>query len=463
MTKTRIAIALALAATLVAPASLAAQRQTPPAAAAPRDFQLPEGRSFTLPNGMQVSLIPFGTVPKAAVRLVVRSGNIDESAQQVWLADLTGTLMQEGTTSMSASEVAETVAGMGGQVQVGIGLDQSTINGEVLSEHGPALVRIVADIAMNPLLPESELERIRGDMLRNIAIQQSSPQTQALVKFREVLHGDHPYGRIYPTEEMLRGYTIEQVRAFHDANWGAQRSHLFVAGVFDAAAVEAAIREAFGSWQRGNPPTINVPRATTTASLHTVDRDDAVQSTIYYGLPVPPPSHEDWMALNVTDDLLGGSFGSRITANIREDKGYTYSPFSQVSARYEDAYWVQIADVTTDVTGPSLDEIVGEIRRLQNEEPSEAELRGIQNYIAGLFTLQNGSRGGIISQLQFVELHDLPQSYLTEYVQNVYEVTPGDISRVARDYIQPERMTLVVVGDPETLAEQLQRFRPVNP
>ena len=462
MTK-QILMALAAGAILIGPAPLGAQRQTPPAAAAPRNFQLPEGRSFTLPNGMEVSLIPFGTVPKAQVRLVVRSGNIDESAEQTYLSDLAGQLMNEGTTSRSAQQIAETVAAMGGQVGVGIGLDQSTVGGEVLSENAAAFVRIVADIAMNPLLPESELERVRGDMLRNIAIQQSTPQTQALIEFRRVLHGDHPYGRLYPTEEQFRAYTIDQVRAFHRENWGAQRAHLFVAGVFDAAAVERAIREAFGSWQRGNPATINIPQTARTASLHTVDRPDAVQSTIYMGLPVPAPSHDDWMALNVTDDLLGGSFGSRITANIREDKGYTYSPNSTVSARYEDSYWVQTADVTTDVTGASLDEIIAEIRRLQNEAPTSAELRGIQNYMAGLFTLQNGSRGGIIGQLQFTELHGLPRSYLTEYVQNVYEVTPDDVSRITRDYITPERMTLVVVGDPEVLAEQLQKFRPVNP
>ena len=462
MTK-QILVALAAGAILVGPMPLAAQRQAPPAAAAPRNFELPEGRSFTLPNGMEVSLIPFGRVPKAQVRLVVRTGNIDESAAETFLSDLTGQLMNEGTTSMSATEVAERLASMGGSVGVGIGLDQSTVGGEVLSEHAAEMVRIVADIAMNPLLPAAEIDRVRGDMLRSIAIQQSSPQTQALIKFREVLHGDHPYGRLYPTEEQFRGYTIDQVQAFHRANWGAQRAHLFVAGVFDAAAVERAIREAFGSWQRGNPATINIPQTARQGSLHTVDRDDAVQSTIYYGLPVPAPSHQDWMALNVTDDLLGGSFGSRITANIREDKGYTYSPSSSVSPRYEDSYWVQTADVTTDVTGASLDEIIAEIRRLQNEAPTEAELRGIQNYIAGLFTLQNGSRGGIISQLQFVDLHGLPQTYLTEYVENVYEVSPDDVSRITREYITPERMTLVVVGDPETLAEQLQKFRPVNP
>lgn len=460
----RILLSAAAAAILVGPAPVGAQRQTPPPAAAPRDFRLPETRTFTLDNGMKVTLIPFGTVPKVTARLVVRSGNIDERPGEVFLPDLVGRLMNEGTTSMSAQELAETVASMGGAVFIGIGLDESTINGEVLSEHAPSIVRVIADMARNPLLPESEFERIRTDMIRENTIALSSPQTQAGMTFARAMYGEHPYGTSWvATEEQLRRHSYEDVRRFHRDNWGAQRAHLFIAGVFDQAATERAIRDAFGDWQRGNPPTVNVPQPTITASVHTVDRDDAVQSTIMWGLPVPDPSHQDYMALQVMDDLLGGSFGSRITANIREDKGYTYSPSSSVASRYRNAYWAQSADVTTDVTGPSLDEITNEIRRLQNEAPTETELRGIQNYMAGLFTLQNGSRSGVIGQLSFVDLHGLPRTYLTEYVQNIYEVTPDEISRIAREYIQPEKMTLVVVGDPETLAEQLQKFRPVNP
>src|SRR5207253_1930016 len=129
-------------------------------------------------------------------------------------------------------------------------------------------------------------------------------------------------------------------------------------------------------WKRGAPATVNVPQPNTTRAFELVDRPGAVQSTIYVGMPVTDPSNPDYIALSVTNALLGGSFGSRITSNIREQKGYTYSPASQVSARYRDAYWAEVADVTTNVTGPSLKEIFGEIERLQKEPPSEQELKG---------------------------------------------------------------------------------------
>src|SRR5690606_27913315 len=165
----------------------------------------------------------------------------------------------------------------------------------------------------------------------------------------------------------IQGYTVADIRAFYDEQFGAQRSHLYIAGVFDTAAMEKAVRDAFSSWKRGAPTVENVPTPKSTRAIHIVDRPGAVQSTVYIGLPVVDPSHPDYVALQVTNALLGGSFASRITANIREDKGYTYSPFSIVSSRYRDAYWAEVADITTAVTGAAIREIFAEIDRLQAE------------------------------------------------------------------------------------------------
>ncbi|MGH7455228.1 MAG: M16 family metallopeptidase, partial [bacterium] len=312
------------------------------------------------------------------------------------------------------------------------------------------------DMARNPLLPESELPRLKKDRLRQLSIQKTQPQQITLEKFRQVMYGDHAYGRIFPTEAMIESFTIDKVRGFYDANFGAARTRLYVAGRFDAGATSAAIREAFGDWQKGPDPLIDIPKPVTQRSVHMVDRPDAAQSTIFLGLPVVDPSNQDYMKLLVTNTLLGGFFSSRVTANIREDKGYTYSPGSSISSRYRDAYWVQTADVTTDVTGPALKEIFYEINRLQSEAPSEEELRGVQNYLAGVFVLQNSSRGGIIGQLAFVNLHGLDDSYLTEYVKNVFAVTPADVQRMAQTYLRDEEMTLAITGDVKKIKKQVE-------
>jgi predicted Zn-dependent peptidase len=180
-------------------------------------------------------------------------------------------------------------------------------------------------------------------------------------------------------------------------------------------------------------------------------------------MPVPDPSSPDFVPLLVTNALLGGSFGSRITSNIRERKGYTYSPRSLVSDRPKDAHWVEIADVTTKDTGASLKEIFAEIDRLRSEPPPAAELQGIQNYLAGTFVLQNSSRAGIIGRLQFLDLHGLPDAYLTGFVARVHAVTPEDVTRIAKTYLKPEETTIVVVGDRKEIDEQLKPFGPPTP
>jgi predicted Zn-dependent peptidase len=457
--------AVALAATLAAFAPRAAaqqKKQTPPAGGTPKPFVVPRKETFTLKNGAQVTLVPYGSIPKVTVSAVVLTGNIHESAEQVWLADLTGDLMKEGTTTRTAEAVAEQAARMGGRLNIGVGSDQTTINADVLSEYGPQLVSLMAEVLQRPALPAAQLERLKNDRIRNLTIARSQPGSLAAERFNKLLYGEHPYGRYFPTEEMMRRYTIADVQKFYQENFGAARTRIYVAGRFDAAAMRRSITQAFGTWARGRDPVENIPKPASARKIYLIDRPGAPQSTLYLGLPVADPSHKDFVTLSVTNALLGGSFASRITSNIREQKGYTYSPNSFISTHYRDAYWLQVADVTTAVTGPSLKEIFYEIERLQKEPPAEAELLGIKNYLAGVFTIQNSSRAGIISQLAFLDLHKLPDTYLTNYVQNVLAVTPQDVQRAARQYLKSEQMAIVVVGDKAQVADQLTPYGEVT-
>ena len=222
--------------------------------------------------------------------------------------------------------------------------------------------------------------------------------------------------------------------------------------------MKQAITQAFSGWDKGPAPLIDVPKPVTKREFSLIDRPNAAQSTVYVGLPTIYPGEPDYIPLSVTNTLLGGAFASRITSNIREQKGYTYSPFSLLSSRYHDAFWAEIADVTTAVTGPSLKEIFYEIHRLAKEPPSEAELKGIQDYIAGVFILQNSSRQGIIAQLAFADLNNLGDDYLETYVKKVYAVTPQQVQQMAEKYLSTDKMTIVVVGDKSKIADQLAPY-----
>jgi zinc protease len=441
-----------------AQAPAAAQKQTPPAGGPPKPFNVPAHESFTLPNGMRVTLVPYGNIPKVAISLAVRTGNLNEPQDLLGVADITGELLKEGTKTLSAQELAEAAARMGSSLSVAVGADETAIDVDVLSEYGAQAVGLVADVAMHPALPESELARLKANLLRQVLVAKSRPSQIALARFRKLLYGDHPYGEILPTQATLNKISIEDARKFYAANYGAQRAHLYVAGKFDVADVKRAVAAGFSDWAKGTPPVLNVPHPKTQRLLDVTDRPGAPQSTIYVGLPVIDPTHPDNIPLTVTNALLGGSFSSRITSNIREQKGYTYSPSSQLSRRYHDAYWAEIADVTTAATGPSLKEIFGEIDRLQKEPPGAAELKGIQSYMSGLFVIQNSTRQALIGQLRNVDLQGLGEDYLKNYVQRVNAVTPEDVQRMTAKYIKPEKMTIVVVGDKSQITEQLAPY-----
>jgi len=189
-----------------------------------------------------------------------------------------------------------------------------------------------------------------------------------------------------------------------------------------------------------------------------IDRPGAPQSTIYLGMPAVSPSDADFIKFTVMDSLLGSSFGSRITSNIREAKGYTYSPSSMMWNRFKTGYWIETADVTTEATGASVKEILFEIERLKSEPPTAAELQGIKNYLVGIYVLQNSARTGVIGQIESGNYNELGKNYLDTYVQNIAAVTPADVSAMAKKYLSADKMTLVVVGDRSKIDEQLKPY-----
>ncbi|MCU0977155.1 MAG: insulinase family protein [Steroidobacteraceae bacterium] len=447
----------ALAAVLVGAivALPASAGETPPAPGTPRDFALPGRETLQLDNGLSITFIDYGRVPKVTLLAAVRTGTIDEGSD-TWLADLTAEMLKEGTSRRSAAELARRAAEMGGGLFANAGDEQTTVGISVLSEHAADAAALIAEVLREPQLPESELPRILGSFQRRLSVAKSDPGSLADEALAQLAWGDHPFGRSFPTEAQLAAYTVDDVRRFHAANFGARRTHVYVAGRYDRPALEAALKQAFSGWAAGPEPTSNPPVLRRGPALRFVDRPGAPQSVIRLALPAPDPSAADWMPFSLMNTLLGGAFSSRITTNIREDKGYAYSPGSSVFAYRRAAAWVQEADVTTADTAAALREIMGEVRRLAAEAPGADELVRIQNYRAGLFVVQNSSPTGVLGQLAFLDLHGLPAEYLTRWVANVFAVTPADITAMAARWLDLSQFNLVVVGDLAKIESELR-------
>lgn len=433
-------------------------QDTPPPPGTPKDFTVPEVKTFTLGNGLKVTLVPFGNLPKTTISLVVRSGNLNEAENEIWLADFTGNLMKEGTSTRSALQISNEVAAMGGTLTISTGVETTFISSDVLSEFAQQMAGLIADVAINPVFPESEAERLKNDMIRDLNIQKSQPANIAYELFSKVLYPGHPYGRLFPDEKMIRSFNVERALEFYTENFGALRSHVFVAGLFDEQKVEKAIRDSFSRWVEGSEPLVNIPPKPQSGMIHFVERAGAPQSVLNIGMPVPDPSEDEYIPLVLTNSLLGGSFTSRITRNIREDKGYTYSPYSRLISRYRSALWMQFAEVSTDVTLPSLKEIMAEVKRLTEEPVSNSELKGIKNYLSGIFVMSNSTNAGIISQLAFLDLHGLGIEWLNNYINNIHKVTSEDVQTIMKKFFDPSVMTIVVAGDREKIGSGIAEF-----
>jgi predicted Zn-dependent peptidase len=271
--------------------SATAQKQTPPVGAPAKAFTVPAHQTYTLPNGLKVTLVPYANISKVTISLAVNAGSIDDGAGHGGVASLTGELLKEGSATLTPQQLADAAATMGSALDVSVSDDQIIAGLDVLSEFGPNAVRLLADVIEHPRLPDSELPRLKNDMLRQNAVAASRPRTIAAIHFRKILYGDHPYSVVLPPDTEVKALNIDDVKTYFTTNFNPQRSHLYVAGKFDSGSVKKAIAESFGKWPNsGGPWKPNVPSPKPQHVLDVTDRPGAPQSTLMVGLPVPPPN-----------------------------------------------------------------------------------------------------------------------------------------------------------------------------
>src|SRR5687767_783825 len=304
---------LCVSAVLIAMVAIStfAQKETPPAGGQPKPFVFPKADTYTLANGMKVTLVRYGAVPKVAMQAIVRAGTLNEKAEQRWISDVVATMLKEGTTKRTAEQIAKETAEMGGSLFTAASNDKTTIGGEALSEFDARFLELLGDVLMNPKFAASDFEKVRANKLREIAVARAQAGTQAWEKFREIVFPGHAYSAVMATEPLVQSYKLEDVRGYYTDQYGAARTHLYIVGQFDDARLRSTIEKVFGGWKKGPAPIRNVPTIGGRRSLTTIDRPGAPQSTIYMGVPAVSPSDPDFIKFTVMYSILGGSFGSR--------------------------------------------------------------------------------------------------------------------------------------------------------
>ena len=436
--------------------SLPAAAQTPsePPMGTLKPFTVPPVERIKLPNGLTVALVPFGSVPQATLVLSTFAGDID-AGNRPWLAAINADLMRQGADGKDARQLAEALSAMGGNLTASADAHSTRVSTTVLSERVGDAIALVADVVRRPNLAPADFDRVKANRKRDLSQALASPQTMADVLLAKALFGDHPYGTPIPTTAQLEMTGLDDVKAFHESQFGAARSTLYVIGRFDPALVRAAAERAFSDWKAG-PPRKMLPANTASGPrLILADRPGSEQTTVRLAFEAPAVGGPDDIPFRAADALLAGSFASRITSNIREDKGYTYSPYSTIAGRPGGATWTWNADITPAVTGAAMTEVFKEIRRLQAEAPAAAEAEGMKTY-AGTYVLMRMTSADLIAtQLVRATVLGLPGDYFSGYVQRAMAVSPEQMSAMAKARLPLERLVLVAVGDMKTVAPQL--------
>jgi predicted Zn-dependent peptidase len=353
---------------------------------------------------------------------------------------------------------------MGGAISATSGQDFSLIEAGGLSEYVPDLIALIADVAMNPSLPEDELAALETRHLQALLQQQASPQFLSNRTFREALFRAHPYGRITAREADLKALDRQTVASFHATSYRPDRSTLIVVGDVRPEDVFEAAASAFGAWQRGDTRVLPLPPVQRLEGrrLVFVPRPGSVQSSISFGNPTVPRADPRWYALSVTNTLLGGSFNSRLTRKLREEKGYTYSPASQFVAFADAGLYRFAADVRNEVTGAAIRDMEAEMKRLQAEGAGAEELADIKQYARGLFSIRMAAPDLVADDLVTVYVFDLPKDYLQTYQTKITAVTPEEVKQAAGVLVTPDRSVLTIVGDWKAVKEQLTDYPDVS-
>jgi predicted Zn-dependent peptidase len=458
-----IARAILLTAALSVPSLTFAQATLPPVGAE-RPFAPAPRVERTLPNGLRIVALRHATVPKVTAMLTIQSGLAVDPADKAGLGQFVIDLAQEGTATRSSEQLKREVFALGANLSGFAGQDSSTFQVRGLNTTLPQMLALVADVVRNPTFPQDELDLMKATTAQRLQAQAASPQYVNNKLFRQTLFGAHPYARIGVTPETLSAIDRASIVSYHQAYYRPNNAFLVVVGDVDPNAVFAAAEKAFGGWERRELPeakTAPLP-ALKGRTLVFVQRPNSVQSSISVGNFTVERDDPRWYTLQLANQIFGAAFDSRLVRNIREEKGYTYSPGSNFQSMAQGGLYRATADVRNDVTGATLKEIYAEIDKLRAGGPEAEELNDAKQYSRGLFVLQNASQTGLANTLNTVNTFGLPKDYPETFQKQISQPSAEAIKTGAQMLLGSENSVVVIVGDYTKVKDQLTGFADIK-
>ncbi|SFC16858.1 M16 family metallopeptidase [Massilia yuzhufengensis] len=462
MKKLMLAMAVTLAfapAAYAAPA--AAKELAMPAYGKDKPIPVPKIAKKTLPNGLTVWVVPRKGLPRVDFVLAVRgAGFAADSPQTPAFANMMAGLLAEGTAKRDSRAVAEAAQGMGGEIGASATSDGIIVSGNALSSQAGQMAQLLAEVARTPAFPENEVTLAKTNALQALRVSETQPTFRAERAISKAVYGDHPYSRTTPTVEAINAVTQDMLRAEHAKRVRPDRALLVITGRITEAEGMKLAQQAFGDWKASGPAPVDTAAAPASAKPARIllQRDKSVQSTLRLGAPGIAASADDQIPLRLASTILGGGFSSRVNIKLREEKGYTYGASAGARMNRAGGAIVGGADVRNEVTGAALDEYFSEYKRIGADlvQPKEMEMN--KRYVAGGYMISNQLQRAVAGTLAQNWLVGLPPEFLGEYVPRIQKVTPEQVREVSKKYFAPENQSIVVVGDPKAVGEQLKAF-----
>lgn len=433
---------------------------TRPAPGPPRPFHFPSFTRTRLANGAVLLVAPVRRLPVCALSVVVDAGAELDPPGLEGCAGLTARAMEEGTHQYQGLEFTERLERIGAALSATADWDSASFSMPVMAERLPAALDLLAGVIREPAFPPGELERLREERLSEIAQIRSEPRGLASETFSRVVYdaGSRYAVPLGGGEASVRALTRDDLLRHHDSFFAPARTAIIVSGDVEPEEVRLLAERAFGTWAA--TPAAAHPRrgapAAQEARVFILDREDAPQSELRVGHSGVPRAHPDYFPLVLLNAILGGLFSSRINLNLREEHAYTYGAHSDFAWRRGAGPFTVRTAVESGVTAAAVSEILKEISRLRQEPVTDAELSLARDYLSGVFPVRFETSLAIAAALAQVVTYDLPPDYYDTYRQSIGLVTADEILRSARAHLQPEQLSVVIVGDARQVREPVR-------
>lgn len=444
---------LMLALTTVATAQT---KQTPPPAGPAPKIELGKYEHFTLKNGLKVYVVENHKLPVVNMSLVLDRDPVLEGDKAGYVS-MAGQMMRTGTKTRSKDQFDEQVDFIGANLS----FSSTGFSASSLKKNLPTLLDLTADALLNPNFTQEELDKVKKQMLANLASEKDNPDAIAGKIRNTLLFGkNHPNGELM-TEKSIESITLADVQNYYNTYYRPNIGYLAVVGDITPKEAKKLLNKSFGKWKKGNVPTHNydLPKHDGKTQVVIVDRPSAVQSVLSFTNPVNmKPGAEDYVATQVMNTILGGGSTARLFMNLREKHGYTYGAYSTLSSDKILGRFNASASVRNAVTDSATTQFMYELNKIRTERVTDKELAYAKAYITGNFARGLENPNTVAMYAISTARYNLPADYYANYLKKVESITAADVQRVAQQYVRPDQLYILAVGNAKDIADKLVAF-----